>query len=184
MEDQMIVDLFLKRSEQAVAELSRKYGALCRSLAGKILQDGRDVEECVNDAYLAAWKNIPPDRPSPLSAYICRITRNQALKRYHSLNAQKRNSQYDMCLEEAAECLVSGIVVEDELAAREISEHVNIFLDRISRRDRVIFVQRYWFCMEISEIAKGLGVSSNYINVRLFRIRDRLRKYLKEEELL
>ena len=77
MEDQMIVDLFLKRSEQAIVELSRKYGALCRSLAGKILQDGRDVEECVNDAYLAAWKNIPPDRPSPLSAYICRITRNR-----------------------------------------------------------------------------------------------------------
>lgn len=89
-----------------------------------------------------------------------------------------------MCLEEAAECLVSGTAVEDELAAREISEHVNIFLGKIGRKDRVIFVQRYWFCMEISEIAEGLGVSSNYINVRLFRVRDRLRKYLKEEELL
>ena len=88
MEDRKIVELFWNRSEYAIAELAGKYGGLCRSLANRILRDSRDVEECVNDAYLAVWQRIPPERPSPLSAYICGITKNLALKKYHTLAAQ------------------------------------------------------------------------------------------------
>ena len=171
MEDRKIVELFWNRSEYAIAELSEKYGGLCRSLANRILRDSRDVEECVNDAYLAVWQRIPPERPSPLSAYICGA-------------AQKRNSRYDMVLEEISECLVSEHTVEDEVMAGEISAYVNVFLNTLKRKDRVIFIQRYWFCREIPEIAESLGVTRNYVNVRLFRVRDRLKKYLKEEGLL
>ena len=32
--------------------------------------------ECVNDAYLGAWNAIPPAKPDPLLAYICKIVRN------------------------------------------------------------------------------------------------------------
>lgn len=184
MEDRKIVELFWNRSEYAIAELAGKYGGLCRSLANRILRDSRDVEECVNDAYLAVWQRIPPERPSPLSAYICGITKNLALKKYHALAAQKRNSRYDMALEEISECLVSEHMVEDEVMAEEISAYVNVFLNTLKRKDRVIFIQRYWFCREIPEIAESLGVTCNYVNVRLFRVRDRLKKYLKEEGLL
>ena len=38
MEDQLIVELFLERSEQAIAELDHKYGNLCRGLSRRILR--------------------------------------------------------------------------------------------------------------------------------------------------
>lgn len=72
MEDSRIIDLFYERSEQAIAELSKKYGAVCNRVAGNILRNSLDVEECVNDAYLGAWNTIPPRRPEPLLAYLCR----------------------------------------------------------------------------------------------------------------
>ena len=37
MEDQLIVELFLERSEQAIAELDHKYGNLCRGLSRRLL---------------------------------------------------------------------------------------------------------------------------------------------------
>lgn len=55
MEDKKIVELFYQRSEQAIAELAAKYGALCMKLAMNLLGDRQDAEECVNDAWLGAW---------------------------------------------------------------------------------------------------------------------------------
>ncbi len=184
MEDQLIVELFLERSEQAIAELDHKYGNLCRGLSRRILRSEQDAQECVNDAYLAVWNNIPPERPDPLSSYICRIARNLSLKRYQSNTAQKRNSYYDVLLEEVSECLESAGTVEDEVLVRELSDYVNRFLGQIKQKDRVIFVQRYWFCKEIREIAKELGVSRNYVTVHLHRTREKLKFYLRTEGLL
>ena len=54
MDDQLIIRLFLERSEQAVDELDRKYGKLCRMISRNILGNEEDAKECGNDAYLAA----------------------------------------------------------------------------------------------------------------------------------
>lgn len=71
MEDQQIIRLFFERSEQAITELSRKYGALCFQIADNILDDPQDAEECVNDAWLGAWNSIPPAVPrSAESLYL------------------------------------------------------------------------------------------------------------------
>lgn len=184
LKDQLIIKLFFERSERAIVELSRKYGKLCKSLANNILKNEQDAEECVNDAYLAAWNMIPPKEPNPLSSYICRITRNLSLKRYRFNTAKKRNSYYDVILEEIADCLSAGEEVEDKILMREMSERVNFFLGKMKKKDRVIFVQRYWFCDSISEIAQKMGVSTNYVTVHLHRTREKLKKYLESEGML
>lgn len=87
-------------------------------------------------------------------------------------------------LEEVSECLAAKDSVEDELLAGEISAHINHFLGSMKKKDRVIFVRRYWFCMEIREIAEEMGESTNYVNVHLHRTREKLKKCLKAEGLL
>ena len=81
MQDAEIIELLFARSGQALAELATKHGAVCRRVAENILGDARDVEECVNDAYLGVWNTVPPQRPSPLRTYLCRIVRNLATAR-------------------------------------------------------------------------------------------------------
>ncbi|NLE14203.1 MAG: hypothetical protein GX628_11070 [Clostridiales bacterium] len=111
MDDSKIIELFFERSEQAIIELSKKYGSICDRVAYNILNNRSDAEECVNDAYLAVWNAIPPQRPDPLLSYVCRIVRNLALKKYHANTALKRNSMYDVCLDEIVDCFSSSVSV-------------------------------------------------------------------------
>ncbi len=181
LEDTDIIELFYNRSEQAIKELSEKYGAVCSQVSKNILKNSQDAEECVNDAYLAVWNTIPPQKPEHLLAYICRIVRNISITKYHSNTAKKRNSYYDIALDELDECIMSGLSVEDEIDARELSCLINIFLDTLSKENRVIFVWRYWFSDSVQDIAEKLGISSNNVSVRLSRIRSKLKKFLKKE---
>lgn len=184
LEDQLIIKLFYERSEKAIDELAKKYGKLCKAVSLRIIGNEQDAEECINDAYLAVWNTIPPQHPEHLSAYSVAITRNQSLKRYRRNTSKKRNSYYDALLDEMSECLASDISVEDEILLKEMGKYINEFLGKCKQTDRVIFVKRYWFCMEIGEISKELRVSDNYVKVHLHRTRQKCKDYLRKEGLI
>ena len=80
MEDTQIVELFFSRSEEAISETSRKYGSYLRTIAHNVLPDSQDVEEVVNDVYLAAWNSIPPKCPPVLKYYLSRVAGISASK--------------------------------------------------------------------------------------------------------
>lgn len=100
MEDAGIIELLFARSEQGIRELDAKYGGTCRRLSYNIVNDWQDAEECVNDAYLGAWNAIPPARPDPLAAYLCRIVRNISLNACHRREAAKRGGRCAAAMEE------------------------------------------------------------------------------------
>lgn len=181
MDDRKIIELFFDRSEQAIVELSNKYGDICQKVAVNILKNINDAEECVNDAYLGAWNTIPPQKPNPLLTYICRIVRNISIKKYHQNTAKKRNSFYDVALDELEDCLPSASSVEDEINANELSILFDYFLDTLDQANRVMFVRRYWFSDSISDIAAMFNTSNHNVTVRLSRTREKLKQYLVEK---
>ena len=79
MDDASIIRLFLDRDSSALTELKNKYDRLCQYVAMNILSQHEDAEECVNSAYYEMWGRIPPEVPSDLRTYLCRIVRNKAL---------------------------------------------------------------------------------------------------------
>ena len=90
MDDSKIVDLYWARSDSAIAETAKKFGAYCRKIADNILHSAHDAEECENDTWLAAWNSMPQNRPDKLAPYLGRITRNLALDLRERQNAKKR----------------------------------------------------------------------------------------------
>lgn len=180
MEDSKIIGLFFERSETAITQLTEKYGKLCKKIAMNILKDPEDAEEAFNDALLGIWKSIPPNRPDSLIAYVCRVVRNQALKRYEYNTAAKRNSYYDTALEELEECLSAPSDVEKEIEARQLEADIDQFLGLLKQEDRVIFMRRYYFSDPYTDIALLTGMTEKNVSVRLTRIRSRLRDFLKE----
>ena len=178
MEDSKIIELLFARSEMAITGLSEKYGNTCHKIASNILKNEFDAEECVNDTYLGVWNTVPPENPNPLVAYVCRIVRNLAIKKYHRNTAKKRNSFYDVSLDELEGCLVSAENVEDAIDAAELSDLINTFLEGIGKKDRIMFVRRYWFSDSVSDIAARFAMSNHAVTVRLSRIREKLRRYL------
>jgi len=184
MTDPEIINLFFERSDQAITEITKKHGVPVKRVAYNILGNLQDVEECVNDTWLAAWNSIPPHRPSPLRTFVCRIARNLATKKYHSNTAEKRNSQYDVVLDELAECIPDCNTVEDMYSAKELSVAINQFLDTLSYEDKFIFMRRYWYADSLTDIVKATNMSYSTISVRLHRIKTKLKNLLTKEGLL
>ena len=184
MEDSAIIDLFFERSEQAVEELDRKYGPLVKRTAGNILRDWQDVEECANDTYLGVWNSIPPHRPQPLASFVCRIARNLAVSRLRSETAAKRNRGFDLVLDELADFLPSAQDVEADYDAKELAEAVNAFLATLDYDDRFLFVRRYFYADSVAEIAAAMHEKESRLSVRLYRLREKLRKTLVKEGML
>lgn len=180
MEDKKIVSLLLNRSEQALEILARQFGPQLHRTARNILGDSRDAEECVSDTYLAVWNAIPPSTPDPLTGFILKVCRNLALKQLRHNTAHKRNSQYDLSLEELSGC-VSGGSLDEALSAQELGLAIDRFLDTLPRDSRIMFLRRYWFGDTVGQIAAALGYSENAVSVRLNRCRSKLRTYLEQE---
>ena len=181
MDDQRIIELFFSRSEEAIGALSQRYGGACQRLAANILGNPRDAEECVNDAYLAVWNTVPPQRPKPLSSYVLRITRNLALGRYHKNTARKRNSHYDAALEELSEILPTADTAETALEASELTAALNRFLDTLDKRERAVFLRRYWYGESVSAMAVFFDMRANTVSQLLSRTRRKLQKFLEKE---
>ncbi len=179
MEDKQILDLLWQRSEQAIDALIGRFGNLLQRICMNILGDPQDAQECVSDTYMAIWNAIPPKRPDPLTPFVCRTGKNIALNRLRSNTAQKRNSQYDLSLEEL-EPYLGTAAVDEALDARELGQLVDRFLGSVKRDNRIIFLRRYWFGDSVTSIAQEMGMTENAVSVRLSRTREQLRTYLQK----
>lgn len=74
--------------------------------------------------------------------------------------------------------------MEDELEAKELAEGINAFLSTLNYTDRFLFTRRYWYSDPLQDIAKMANTTPNSVAVRLFRIREKLKRYLEKEGLL
>lgn len=182
MDDASIIDLYFNRDEQAIRETDLAYGSYCKTVAHNILQNSEDVEEAVADTWLKAWNSIPPNRPMHLKLYLAKITRNIALNTYREQSAQKRGGgQVVLALEELEECVPHSDSVESTVDRTLIRDAIQAFLQQISKKDRMIFVRRYFYLENTPAIAQRYGLKESNILLILCRTRKKLKNYLIKE---
>ncbi len=184
MEDNAILDLYWKRSEQAIAETDRKYGGYCYSIAYNILSNREDSEESVSDTYLTAWNTIPPRRPDYFNAFLGKVTRHIAIDRWRKAGAKKRGGgETVLALEELRNC-VDEQNTETAFEQKEITRVLNQFLGSLPETERNVFLCRYWYLDPIQTIADYSGFTVSKVTSMLHRTRGKLRKKLCEEGYL
>jgi RNA polymerase sigma-70 factor (ECF subfamily) len=179
MQDSQIIDLYFARDQEAIAATSAKYNSYCMKIAMNILHSSEDSEECVNDAFLAAWNSIPPNRPEKLSAYIGRLTRNLSLNRYKSMTAERRGGgEFALSLDELDDCIVDSISAEQD--EEELGRHISDFLYTQSKETRQVFVRRYFYNDSIADISERFEMSESKVKSKLHRTRLALKEFLNE----
>ena len=182
MKDREIIDLYFRRSEQAIEETSVKYGKYCRKIAWNILYSDEDAEECVNDTWLHAWNAIPPTRPVRFSSFLGKITRNLALNMYEKSRARKRGAgETAAALDELAGCISGQDDVEKQIDDKELAAAIDRFLGELGEQPRKIFVRRYWYMSSVKEIAAEYGMGESAVKMSLMRTREQFRRYLEKE---
>ncbi|NLW70790.1 MAG: RNA polymerase sigma factor [Eubacteriaceae bacterium] len=182
MEDEKIIDLLFERDEKALSALKDKYEKYLNKTALNILGDLTESEQCVNDAYLAAWNTIPPNNPEYLTGYLAKLVRNisiDSLRR--SLSQKRRAGQYALCLEELEECVPGGECPSAHYEARELSFAIERFLNGVSAEAKEIFIARYFYIKPLKEIAEDEGKSTQAVKSTLFRTRAALKTFLEKE---
>lgn len=182
MKDTEIMDLYWARDERAIHETQHRYGRYCYSIAYNILKDREDSDECVNDTWLRAWNVIPPRRPDRLELFLGTITRNLSFDKWKGKHAMKRGSGgVTVALDELVECVPDRHNTEEEVEAAELERLINSFLHSLPERECNVFLRRYWYVEEYSEIAKRYGIKLNTVKTILFRTRARLKDFLEKE---
>ena len=184
MTDREIIELLFERRESALSELETKYGKYCKSVAMNVLSDPFDAEECLNDALLAVWNKIPPNRPKELGAYLAMIIRNIAVSRMRKAGAEKRGENLPVIFEELDECLPGAKSAADESVSNELKEALDRFYNSLSIRERDIFMSRYFYAYSLDEISEAFHISLNYARTSLFRTRKKLKNFLQKEKLV
>ena len=175
LDDNRIIELYFARDEQAIVETKSSYGRLIRYVARGVLGDNDGVDDCESDTYVRTWNSIPPTRPTYLSAYLTRISRNLAINK---LREGKRRLSAELIFDEIADAIPAneGEITED-MALRDA---LNDFLLELDKTKRQIFVKRYFYMRDVKVIAREMGITVSSVKVSLFRLRNRLREFLEE----
>jgi RNA polymerase sigma-70 factor (ECF subfamily) len=124
---------------------------------------------------------MPPHRPSVLSTFLGKITRNLSFDRYKHNTADKRGGgETTAVLDELLEIVSDTGSVEQEINRKELVKAIDTFLGTLSADKRGLFVRRYWYFDSISTIASRFEMTENNVSVNLNRIRLKLHNYLLE----
>ena len=158
--------------DMTLAGLLQQYGPLMRYIIAPILPDGRDREECLQDAAMKAWNQLDkfdPNRGS-FTTWLTVITRNTAL------NYIRKKHPGTEPLPEQMEDPDSN--PESILIARERKQALQKALTMLPLSDRTLFYRKYYYRQSTAQIASETGLTLRAVEGRLYRIKQKLRKEL------
>lgn len=176
MEDLDIVNLIYNRNEIGIAELKVKYNELLYTVALSILKNNVDSEESVNDTYLKIWRTIPPYKPNYLKSFVCKITRQIAIDKYRA-----NHRKHEELLNELDYEISSSYSLDDEFYKNELSNLINVFLEKQDAESQVLFIRRYFLNESVKSLANRFEMTETNVSVKLLRTRKKLKKHLEME---
>lgn len=179
IDDEDIIDLYWDRDERAIEETDIKYHKYLFSIAYNILYSSEDCEECLDDTYMGAWNSMPPKRPLNLKAFLTVIARRVAINRYHECKTQRRVPSNLTCALDEIDFMLSEKETEDD--ETRLGEIISDYLRTLSKRQRYVFMSRYYMGEPIEKIADDLTVSKSTVNKDISIIKEGLKNALQKE---
>lgn len=143
----------------------------------------QDAEDLSQEVFLKAFRSLKKFRgEASLSSWFYRITLNTFLdqKRKLSFSAEKKKQELD-------EHNITTISLdrdnpvgnpENYAESRQIQLHVDQALEKLSPRERSVFVMRHYHGMAVKEVAGILSISGGTVKSLLFRAIKKLQKEL------
>jgi len=173
---------------RALELMMRRHNRLLYRTARSILRDDAEAEDCVQEAYLQAFRSIASFRAgSKLSTWLTRIVINQALGKVRKSKRDNGNVSLDNVLDidghlPGAEATLSESEQPDGAAMREeMRRLLERHIDRLPPAFRTVFVLRALEELSVEETAASLGIPAATVRTRFFRARSLLRETLESD---
>lgn len=169
----------------AFEALMRQHNARLFRVARAILKNDSEAEEVVQDAYVAAFRNISQFRgDSQISTWLTRIAINGALMRLRHTRRDRVVVPFDTGDRESAPLDIADEKAESPPVATlraEIRAILERRIDELPVVFRTVFVMREVEEMSVEDTAACLSIPAATVRTRLFRARALLRRSLARD---
>ena len=175
-EEQILVERFRQGDDSAFDRIVERHAADIAALANRLLGWPQDVDDVVQEVFLAAFTGLKTFRGDcRLRSWLFIITINKC--RHHRRRLSRRRS---IRIDEAAPSLYLNENAEMVAIDTESFTQVRRAVRALPAKYREVVVLRYLEGLETLDICRILSITTNTLNVRLNRARKRLRNDLSE----
>ena len=169
---ELIRQVLHEDSSRAFGILMQRYTSQVFGAALRLMKDEDNAAEVVQMAFIQAYKQLASWRGENFGAWVTIITNHIALR---MLDKEKRRQ---------TDPIDENIDTPDETYDEQHEQRLQSLeaaLDELPEQDRQIIRWHYYDGVPLQTIADRLGQTENNIKVRVFRIRERLKKKIENE---
>ncbi|HET9995414.1 MAG TPA: sigma-70 family RNA polymerase sigma factor [Candidatus Acidoferrum sp.] len=177
-DDRELVRRAQREDQEAFEELVRRHQHRVFAVAGGILRKREDVEDIAQQVFVKAYFSLKRfDQRAAFSTWLYKITVNECWDLLRKKKVRPLVYESDLSKEQARQIEGSERKdadvpdVSDRLEARE---QVELLLEGLDERDRLMLMLKEVEGFSIEEVAEVVGLNANTVKVRLFRGRRRI----------
>jgi len=181
---ELSLDALKSGDRDEFARLVDAYSGPIYRLAMKMLGDGQDAEDVLQNTFLNAFKHIRSfEGRSTLATWLYRIAANEALMMIRKQRPETTLADTSLEDDEGEDYSPVQFVdwcclPEDELLSSEARSRLDRAIQRLPERLRIVFILRDLEGLSIEETSQALDLSQTAVKTRLLRARLNLREQL------
>jgi RNA polymerase sigma-70 factor (ECF subfamily) len=181
--EQFLVDRFCGGDHTAFHELVSLYKKKIYYLAYDITGNHHEAEDISQEVFIKMFRSLKTfRRDSKMSSWLYQITVNTSIDSLRKSFKKPKNTidEFDQLnIQESLQ--PSGMHNFDPVRSTESSQiqnHISEALQKITPKERTVFVMRHYNDLKLNEIAEILNVTIGTVKSLLFRAIKKLRKEL------
>jgi RNA polymerase sigma-70 factor (ECF subfamily) len=184
LDDVELCKLAANRDVRAFEVLMRRHNRLLFRTARSILRNEHDAEDCVQEAYLQAYRGFDRFRgEAKVSTWLARIVINRALELLRRRRSERTNVQIDnvIHIDEIMSPIDGAEHPESGASRAELRRLIEVKIDRLPDPFRAVFMLRAVEELDVDEVAACLGIPPATVRTRYFRARALLRESIEHD---
>ena len=169
---ELIRGVLHENDSQAFGILMQRYTSQVYGAAMRLMHDEDDAAEVTQLAFIQAYKQLDSWRGESFGAWVTIIANHIARRMLEKVKRRQTDP-----LDENTDSPDEDYDEEHEQRLQSLEQAV----DTLPEQDRQIIRWHYYDGVPLQTIAERVGQTENNIKVRMFRIRERLKKKIENE---
>lgn len=167
---ELIREVLQDGNARAFETLMKRYTSAVYGAALRLMKDEENAQEVTQMAFIQAYRQLDSWRGENFGAWVTIIANHIALR---LLEKEKRRQ---------AEVLDENVDAPDETYDEQKEQQLQAMeaaIAQLPEADRQLIQWHYYESIPLQTIAQRLGQTENNIKVRMFRIRERIKKRMQ-----
>ena len=186
-EESILIEKICSGDKNAFRQLFEKYTQKIFFLSLNLTGNHQDAEDLSQEVFIKVYKNIKQFKgEAALGSWLYRITLNTYLNKINRKAFNIIPKSQDINTVNLSNTGLDRENPERSTQSVFIQKHINEALQKLSKKERTVFVLRHYNGLPLKEIAQQLNVRTGTIKSTLFRSLKKLQKELSfyREEIL